>query len=139
MKKISIRLDDAEVKRIDRVCKAIKKSTPQNPSMSAILKRWLFLQMEQAEKTYGIEKKARPSQPVVALSDLPITHQKILVAVKELIEESKGLSPTFDEIGVRIGATQSWAQRVCVDLKKRGLLDWDDGKHRDVRVVGEWV
>ncbi len=139
MPKISIRLDDAEAKRIDRVYKAIKKSSKgQNPSKASIVKRWIFMQLAETETAYEIPPPPKKMFGKFDISDLPETHQKVLLAVKELIAETKGqTSPTFDEIGARIGVTQAWAQRVCVDLKERGFIDWSAFKHRDLRIVGE--
>ncbi len=144
MPKISIRLDDLEAKRIDRVCRAIAKQTDQRPSKAAIMKRWLFLQVAVAETAYDIPapaviRKIYGAGKKIDLAALPVTHQRVLLAVKELVDETNGqISPTFEEIGKRIGVTQSWAQRVCADLKKRGLLRWDTQQHRDVKIVGEF-
>lgn len=139
--KISIRLDEAEARRINKVCRAIKKKTPgQNPSKAAIVKRWIFMQLMEVEGDYGIAPPPKQKFDKVDISDLPPAHLKVLQAVRELLEETNGqIAPTFEEIGKRIGASQSWAQRVCGELKVRGLLDWDAHKHRDVRITGEAV
>jgi hypothetical protein len=138
--KISIRLSDAEAKRINRVCKALKKKTDQNPSTSAIVKKWIFLQVAASEEVCGIQPivEKRYGGKRIDLANLSESQQRVLLAIKELIDEGGGhMSPSFDEIGSRIGTTQSWAHRVCEELKDLGYLTWDANKHRDVRIVGE--
>ena len=57
-----------------------------------------------------------------------------LTVIRDLIQTYDGRSPTIGEIAVQMKVKAGSAQDVLAAMKDRGMIQWEPGKFRTIRV-----
>lgn len=69
------------------------------------------------------------------LKDLTAKQNNIIEAIKD-ITLAKGYPPTFRELGEEVGLkSSSTVMGYLVRLKAKGVVDWEEGKTRTLRIM----
>src|SRR5271154_6657969 len=73
--------------------------------------------------------------PAVSINDLPTRQRDVLRLIVELTEEN-GYPPTLAELAKALGLkNRMTVHQHVVALKKKGLVQWEPGLNRSLRVL----
>lgn len=62
-------------------------------------------------------------------------HARYLSVIRQLTRE--GVPPTYLQIGAEVGASVGAVCQTLHRMRERGLVDFEDGRGRTLRIVGE--
>jgi Mn-dependent DtxR family transcriptional regulator len=62
-------------------------------------------------------------------------HVRYLKAIRDLTHE--GVPPTLRQIGAEVNASPGQVCNMLHRMRERGLIDFEDGRSRTLRIVGE--
>src|SRR5271154_4094488 len=77
--------------------------------------------------------------PAVSINDLPTRQRDVLRLIVELTEEN-GYPPTLAELAKALGLkNRMTVHQHVVALKKKGLVQWEPGLNRSLRVLNDLI
>src|SRR4051812_36772956 len=93
----------------------------------------------QAERPPSLPSASAPSVRVrgcalTSFAGLPAQQARCLHSIIRLTEDT-GMSPTLEKIAADMDCTKQWVGDLVLELKKKGRIKHEAGKHRSIEVV----